>query len=395
MAARYLTMIRFAALSLGALITIMPASAQTFTVLHTFTGPDGDTLTSGVTIDQGGNLYGAASLGGHTGGNCGGGCGTVYKLTHRNANWIFTPLYLFSYTDGSEPQGRVVFGPDGKLYGTTTFGGAFGNGVVFSLQPPPTACPATFCSWKETVLYSFGGDGDGKNPGFGDLAFDEAGNIYGTTTSGGSNNFGTVYKLSSSHGAWTETILYSFGAGPNDGEVPYAGVALDGAGNLYGTTFQGGDYGGTVYELAPSGSGWSESILHSFTFGSDGYAPYGGLIFDRAGNLYGVTSVGGDHGGGAVYELSRSNGGWAFNVLFGLNAYEGPLCTLTMDSAGNLYGTIFSGNQEVFQLTPSNGQWHLTGFPGDAGDYPISNLVFDAAGNGYATANYLVFEITP
>jgi uncharacterized repeat protein (TIGR03803 family) len=395
MTTRYLTIIRIAALLLVALMTFMPAQAQTYTVLHTFTGRDGTSLTSGVTMDRGGNLYGTASLGGHTGGNCFSGCGTVYKLTNRNSNWSFTPLYLFSYTDGSQPQGRVVFGPDGKLYGTTTFGGAFGNGVVFSLQPPPTACPTTSCLWKETVLYSFSGGADGQNPGNGDLAFDQAGNIYGTTTNGGNNSVGTVYKLSSAHGIWTETVLYSFGAGPNDGQYPYAGVVLDSAGTLYGTTFAGGFFGGTVYELSPVGSGWTENILHSFGLGSDGYQAYGGLIFDRAGNLYGVTSIGGDHGGGSVYELSPSNGGWAFNVLFGNSAYQGPMCTPAMNLAGELFGTIYSGGQEVFRLTPSNGQWNLTGFSGGVGGFSMSNVVFDAAGNGYLTASDVVFEITP
>jgi uncharacterized repeat protein (TIGR03803 family) len=278
----YCKWIAAATLHVFALMVTLPAQAQTFTLLHSFTGADGSSPTSGVAMDQGGNLYGTASLGGHTGGNCFTGCGTVYKLSYRNSNWIFTPLYLFSYSDGSQPLGRVAFGPDGRLYGTTTSGGAFNAGVVFSMQPPPTICKTTRCYWKETVLYSFSGGADGLNPGYGDLAFDRAGDIYGTTMYGGTNNAGTVYKLSSSHGVWSETVLHNFGATADDGQTPYAGVVLDGTGNLYGTTFLGGRSGvGEVYELQAA-EGWSEITLHSFEEDTDGYELAGGLIFVAA-----------------------------------------------------------------------------------------------------------------
>jgi uncharacterized repeat protein (TIGR03803 family) len=380
----------------------LPAQAQTFTLVHNFTGSDGSSPTAGVTMDQGRNLYGTASLGGHTVGNCFNGCGTVYKLTHKNSSWTFTPLYLFNDSDGSEPLGRVTFGPDGRLYGTTSFGGAFNNGVVFSLQPPATICKATFCSWRETVLYSFTGGADGLNPGYGDLAFDRAGNIYGTTMYGGINGEGTVYKLSSSHGVWSKTVLHSFGATAVDGQYPYAGVVLDGSGNLYGTTFLGGQDGvGAVYEL--QADGWSEITLHSFDELEDGYELAGGLIFDSHGNLYGVSSVGGPNGGGAVYELNPSNGSWNFSVLYGLTAYEGSQASVAMDTAGNVYGTMIQGWNEVFRLTPSNGQWELTGFSGGLGIYPFGNITVDAAGNLYTTAaggdgngsTGVVFQITP
>jgi uncharacterized repeat protein (TIGR03803 family) len=158
--------------------------------------------------------------------------------------------------------------------------------------------------WYEKVLHSFNG-GDGANPAAG-LIFDAAGNLYGTTTGGGTSGYGTVFELTPmGGGGWTETILYSFGNG-TDGAIPYAGLIFDAAGNLYGTTFGGGPYGGagTVFELTPTaGGGWTETVLHSFN-GGDGANPVAGLIFDAAGNLYGTTTGGGTYGGGTAFELS-------------------------------------------------------------------------------------------
>jgi uncharacterized repeat protein (TIGR03803 family) len=376
---------------------LAPSVAQTYTVLHTFTGADGENPTAGVVIDQAGNLYGTASEGGDTSGDCANflGCGTVYKLSYKNSVWIFNLLYTFNGSDGLQPLGRVVFGPDGRLYGTTTFGGAFGNGTVFSLQPRATPCPTVSCHWNETVLYSFTGGADGSNPGYGDLAFDRAGNIYGTTTYGGTQNMGAIFELSSSHGVWTERVLHSFGATPGDGQYPYAGVVLDGAGNLYGTTILGGTFGGTVYELQQGGGGWSETILHDFQEQDDGYQAIGGLIFDSSGNLYGASSVGGAHGGGAVYELTPSGGSWTFRLLYSLTAYQGTLASLSMDSSGQLYGTLFAGPQEIFRLTESDGQWMQTGFSGGVGGEPYGNVTLDSTGNLYTTSDNLVFEMTP
>jgi uncharacterized repeat protein (TIGR03803 family) len=391
------------------LLTASPAPAQTFTVLHNFTGPDGMQPTAGLTMDRTGNLYGTASLGGYTGGHCYNGCGIVFKLTHQGSGWTLDPLHTFIGTDGALPQARVIFGPDGNLYGTTTYGGIPGYGTIFRLQPPANACKTSLCPWRETVLYSFLGGNDGEYPQYGDLVFDQAGNIYGTTWGGGSHEgfcteygCGTVFELSPSNGGWAESVLYRF-QGNNDGEAPYAGVVFDTAGNIYGTTLVGGTGGeGTVYELTPSASGWTETILYNFGDGLDGGQPYGALIFDQSGNLYGTTSMGGSQGGGTVYQLTPSNGGWNFNALYSFNAYMGPLATLAMDASGRLYGTILIGSPEVFQLTLSNGQWTQTGFNGSAGDYPFGNLIFDASGNLYSTANEggtegkgVVFEITP
>jgi uncharacterized repeat protein (TIGR03803 family) len=385
------------------LVTAITAQAQTFQVLHNFAGPEGAYPYAGVTMDQAGNLYGTAAHGGHTGGACGsGGCGTVFKLKHEASGWILNPLYTFTGPDGNSPQARVIFGPDGNLYGTTTYGGTANQGTVFKLSPPPSACKAFLCPWRETVLYSFQGGSDGEQPQYGDLVFDQQGNIYGTTPYGGAGSgcdasCGVVYKLSVSTG-WTESILYRF-TGGDDGGYPYAGVIFDATGNLYGTTEYGGtETEGVVYKLSPSGSGWTESVVYNFTFPFG--EPYSGLIFDQAGNLYGATSEG---TAPFVYELTPAGDAWTFNQLYQFeNTYVGPLAKLTMDPAGNLYGTVADGNVEVFRLTLSDGQWTQTGFNGGAGDGPTGSVILDASGNVYTTApaggtygDGVVFEITP
>ena len=183
--------------------------------------------------------------------------------------------------------------------------------------------------WVETPLYRFGGGSDGANPYGADIIFDQAGNIYGTTYNGGAGTCaggcGTVYKLTPSNGSWTETVLYSFTQG-GDAQHPWGGVIFDQSGNLYGTTVYGGVYGnGAIYKLTPSGSGWTESILYSFTGGTDGANPYAGLISDQAGNLYGAAASAGSGNGGTAFELARSNGGWTFNLLYTLHRRRWPV----------------------------------------------------------------------
>lgn len=392
------------AIAVMMIVAASDAQAQTFTILHTFTGPDGGNPEAGLTMDQAGNLYGTAYGGGNLSGVCQGvGCGVVFKMTRHGSSWTLNPLYKFSGPDGSNPSSRVIMGPDGSLYGTTVYGGAANYGVVFRLQPSPSACKSALCPWKETVLYSFTGGSDGAYPTYGDLAFDHAGNIYGTTNVGGNTagncslygGCGVVFELSPSGGGWKETVLHTFQW--SDGAYPYAGVVFESAGNIYGTAESGGaNDSGVLYELTPSGSGWTETVVHSFNAftGEDGGQAYGGLIADSSGNFYGITSVGGPYGGGSAYELSPSDGGWIFNVLYSFNAYQGSLAKLVMDGSGNLYGTIFIGGPEVFRLTPSDGQWSLTGFNGSAGNNPFGNMILDNEGNLYGTAG-VVFEITP
>ena len=257
--------------------------------------------------------------------------------------------------------------------------------------------------WNEKVLHSFNDNGqDGGTPEAG-LIFDAAGNLYGTTLGGGTYGGGTVFELTpTAGGGWTEKVLYSFCSQPNctDGAGPLAGLILDAAGNLYGTTSQGGDYQcpsgtytycGTVFELKPiAGGGWTEQVLHSFDgSGTDGTYPSAGLIFDAAGNLYGTTQVGGYYGGGTVFELTPTAGGaWTENVLFSFDGTGGavPFAGLIFDGAGNLYGTTYEGgtysNGTVFELTPTaGGGWTeqvLHGFGnGTDGYYPHAGLIFD------------------
>ena len=388
------------------------AQAQTYTVLYNFTGgQDGAYPEAGLTMDRAGNLYGTAYQGG------GSNRGTVFKLAHKSAGWVISPLYSFTgREDGGAPIARVVFGPDGSLYGTTEFGGrncGSGCGTVFNLKPPVTFCRSVFCAWTQTVLYRFGGSGDGANPGYGDLTFDQAGHIYGTTYFGGNNAQGVVYELTPSNGSWTESAIYVF-SGASDGGNPYSSVIFDKAGNLYGTTFAGGDNGyGTVFQLKASGSGWTENTLYAFQNSTDGGRPFGGVVFDTAGNLYGATSSGGSGSGGTAYELMPSNGNWTFGAVYSFvgSAYlPGAYDSLTMDAAGNLYGTTTKdgahGLGSVFKLTPSNGGWTETDLydfvSGSGGAVPYGSVVVDANGNLYGTASQggangygVIWEITP
>lgn len=328
-----------------------------------------------------------------------------------------SPLYNFSgQTDGGAPIAGVVFGPNGTLYGTTEFAGhncGEGCGVVFNLRPPASICRSIICPWTETVIYGFRGGADGANPGFGDLTFDHAGNIYGTTYFGGNNANGVVYELTPSNGSWTESAIHTF-SGTSDGENPYSSVIFDVAGNLYGTTFAGGTHGyGTVFQLTPSGSGWTENTLYAFQSATDGGKPFGGVVFDAAGNLYGATSSGGANSGGTAYELLPSNGGWSFDLLYsftGIAYLPGSFGSLTKDAAGNFYGTTVkdgaNGVGSVFKLTPSNGGWTETDLydfaGGTGGEIPYGSVLIDASGNLYGTASAggangygVIWEITP
>jgi len=310
--------------------------------------------------------------------------------------------------DGVWPYAGLIFDKTGKLYGTTTSGGAYGVGTVFQLTPNSNH------QWTERILHSFQNNGkDGYWP-FGGLIFDANGNLYGTTTKGGKSGYGTVFRLTpGAHHNWTEKVLHNF-AGGNDGSKPYAGMTFDAAGNLYGTTYEGGGTGcnglgcGTVFLLPPTGA---LEVLHSFQDnGSDGTNPFAGVIVASAGNLYGTTVYGPTTtnfvGAGIVFELSpRANGRWTENVLYTFcSAFEcadgnEPYASLIFDAAGTLYGTTiyggatgFDGN--VFQLTPgATGQWTesvlydfcASRYNCNDGIYPYSGMVFDVSGNLYGT----------
>lgn len=395
--------------------------AQTFKVIHTFTnGTDGGYSYAGLVIDQKGNLYGTANEGGDLNASCppaNRGCGTVFRLAPSESGWEFQTLYAFhgGTEDGQGPYGRVAIGPGRNLYGTTIDGGnsncPSGCGLVFGLKQA-TFCPTTACPWEETILYQFQGNSDGFYPS-GDLAFGPSGNIYGTTIQGGTFGPGTVYQLNPANGKWTESILHSFTGQYPDGANPYGGVILDDAGRIYSSTLTGGINGsGIVLELVPAGSDWTENILYAFQGGDAGIFPMPGLLLDKSGSLIGATEADGSNNGGTVYSLAPSNGNWNFsalNGLLGIGGSCGPWAKLTMDAAGNIYGTSQgyppAGDYGyVFKLTPSDNGWketilhRFTG--GTDGEVPYSTLVFDSAGNLYGTTNLggrgygVVFEIT-
>jgi len=375
------------------LLTASYAQAQEFQILHIFTdGPDGAVPVAGLTLDQGGNLYGAA-LGGGLSGN-----GTVFRLTHTDSGWSFATLYSFrGGYDGTGAGSNVIFGPDGDLYGTTTLPGFYGPtaqawGTVYKLSPPPPSCKDA-CAWSETILHRFLGRTQGYDPGYLNIVFDAAGNIYGTTMYGGDiggncfdDGCGVVYELTQIGEDWSYSVLYRFTGQGSDGNVPISGIALGQQGNLYGATEYGGLYeSGNVYELIPSPAGWAENTIYSF----GGYPAEGSLTFDRAGNLYGTTCC----GGAQVYELSRLNGGWMLTTIhdFYGDGYFIPNGDLVVDEAGNLYGTTYNGGTgggNVFKLTPGIGGWIYTDlhdFHGPDGASPFGGVTLDANGNIFGT----------
>jgi len=349
----------------------------------------------------------------------------------------YTVLHTFSPngTDGAVPSAGLVQDAKGNLYGTTTAGGQYLYGIAFKLTP----------AGKETVLHAFGNTGDGKTPMAG-LLRDSAGNLYGTTLEGGASGaYGTVFGLNNTG---SEIMLYSFGGPPNDGGFPQAGLIQDGAGNLYGTTAQGGSVGiGTVFTLNKSGGGetvlynfcslqncadggyvlagllrdakgnlygttnlygkysagvvfkvdssGTETVLYNFCPAQncpDGSKPAAGLIQDAAGNFYGTTTAGGKHGAGTVFKLSKNFKETVLYSFKGLKDGGTPMAGVIQDSAGNLYGTTKSGgkhqNGTVFKLTKAGTESVLHSFTGGkGGGQPLAGLIRDAKGNLYGTAS--------
>jgi uncharacterized repeat protein (TIGR03803 family) len=328
------------------------------TVLHQFEpGRGGSYATGPVIQDAAGNLYGTTRYGGLANGCGGGGCGVVYKLSQSSGVWRETVLHTFSGPDGEFPLSGVIMDASGNLYGTASLGGNVndctqntppGCGVVFELSPMAGG------GWKETVLYAFTGAADGGIPS-GGLVFDTAGSLYGTTSLYGGSNFGTVFELSPSSSGWTLTTLDTFTGATSDGAYPGGTLIFDAAGNLYGTTYQGGSGGGigsgTVFELSPSSGSWAETVLHNFALNPDGGEPIAGVVFDAKGNLWGTTSSGGPDGHfstGVVYELVPGSGGtWTYvgahDFRQGIGDGQYPYGGVVFDKSGNVYGTTAFG----------------------------------------------------
>ena len=371
------------------IVLLQSAQAQTYTVLHNFTGGvDGQNPSAGVVIDRAGNLYGTTYYGGTSPDS-----GAAFKLARKGNSFVFTPLHSFNgVTDGSNPY-AVTIGPDGALYGTTEIGAdGYQPGTVYSLRLPATACKSALCPWNVSLVYQFP-DG-GQNGGHPDSPpiFDQTGNMFGATP--GDIGYGNVYELQPSGGGWIQSVLYAF-TGGSDGSVPHDGVIRDQAGNLYGVTYRGGaNNGGVVYQLVPTGNGWTEKVLHSFNNASEGTLPVGGLVFDKSGNLYGTTTEGGSLSGGSVFMLSPSGSGWTSTVLYSFPGYVGPSASLSVDTAGNLYGTTSEGGANefgsIFKLSPGSGGWTYTSlkdFSSNCSDgcIPLSTVTIDSGGNLYGT----------
>lgn len=323
-------------------------------------------------------------------------------------------LYTFASGYDNFPTAGIVADAAGNLYGTIEFGGN-GYGFAFELSPNGKG------QWTYSVIYNFTGRGDGAFPQ-GSLTFDSAGNLYGTAVGGGDTgpSLGTVFELSpGQNGSWSLTNSYSFTGGA-DGSTPLSGVTLDAAGNLYGTTSQGGAGYGAIYELTPSGNGWQETTIHDFAYGVDGGYPNTNLTVDRKGNVYGSVIYGGAYNQGYVFQYHQEKNGWNETVLhnFGDGAALGTSYgSLVLDKAGNLYGTMAAYNHQqmlwngsIFELTKpshenlSQKSWPITilyQFAGANGGFPI-DLTFDKKGNIYgpdatggANASGSIYKLTP
>ena len=367
--------------------------------LGIFTGANGQSPKAGLIMDSSGNLYGTTDQGGANGD------GTVFEIAKGSG--AITTLASFDGSNGADPLAGLIMDSSGNLYGTTDQGGptwnpnsgVYGDGTVFELAKG---------SRTITTLASFNGT-NGEYP-YAGVIMDSSGNLYGTTYEGGASGDGTVFELAK--GSSTITTLASFNG--TNGEDPYAGVISDSSGNLYGTTYEGGASGdGTVFELAKGSS--TITTLASFN-GTNGRYPEAGLISDSSGNLYGTTFEGGDRtsdalsGNGTVFELKQGSG--TITTLASFNGADGqfPRAALIRDSSGNLYGTTFGANgapgdttlATVFEVAEGSSTiTTLASVNGTNGEHPNAGLIMDSSGNLYGTAANggvvygTVFEVSP
>jgi uncharacterized repeat protein (TIGR03803 family) len=364
------------------------ACAQQETVFFNFDNGgenSGSAPYSALVSDSAGNFYGT---------EYGSSAGLVYELSPAaGGGWTQEILHTFTLnsTDGNMPLGGVILDGAGNLYGTTCAGGNNQYGTVFELK-------RTKNGWAEFILHSFRNSPDGECP-TSKLLRDSAGNLYGTTNGGGAHGNGTVFELSHKFGAaWEEKILYNFAS--NNYSNVVSTLVSDAAGNLYGTTQNGGSYYyyGTVFEVSPQAGGtWTGTTLHSFNHDNnvDGFYPYG-VVFDGQGNLYGTTYGGGSSNSGVAFELSPGSGGvWTENIIFNF-AIGNSASAVIYGPSGDLYGTTGHGGTgygTVFELSPqAGGSWALTtlySFAGGAdGEYPVGSLLLDSAGNLYGITTF-------
>jgi uncharacterized repeat protein (TIGR03803 family) len=359
---------------LGMVFRLAPDGSG-FTVLHSFTGdPDGRYPSAGLIQGPDDTLYGTTYYGGSA-------RGTVFRLAPDGSGFTLLHSFTGAPTDGQNPSASLIQGPDGTLYGTTAYGGSVGIGTVFQMAPDGNGF---------TLLHGFdGAPADGTQPRAG-LIQGPDGTLYGTTSQGGSANLGTVFQMASDGSGFT--VLHSFTGAPTDGQSPLAGLIQDLDGTLYGTTSLGGTANlGTVFRLAPDGSGFT--LLHSFSSApTDGQHPYAGLIQGPDGTLYGTTYQGGSNGNGTVFRLAPDGSG--FTLLHRFTGTDGgaPSAGLIQGPDGTLYGTTFYGGfadrGTVFQMAPDGGGFTLlhsfTDAPTD-GRYPYAGLIQGPDGTLFGT----------
>jgi len=421
-----LAMILFAAV-----VSFTQFTSAQETVLYSFNDGTGSVPFTGVTLDKNGNVYGTTASGGNLSLCLTNGCGVVYEIVHNSdGTWTDRTLYSFAggSTDGAFPDGLLTIDSRGRIFGTTYYGGNGtsctqgeypGCGTVFELVHNSTG-------WTESVIYNFQGGNDGSWPAA-NVTFDAQGNLYGTTTFGGSTTScvtytaptgcGTVFKLfPNGSGGWSESVIYSFQGGM-DGINPGSGVTFDGAGILVGVTGGGGfscaQYlkgtdCGTVFKLRSTPTGWVKSTPYRFRGGTDGFAPLGNLVIDADGNLYGGTYFGGitslGFGNGTIFELTpNGTGGWNEQVLYRFTGLEDggyPSASVVFDTAGNLYGLTFAGGTSgqdagggtAFKLSPSSSGWTETTLASfqtqDGGQLSYGGATLDSSGNLYGTLTH-------
>lgn len=375
----------FLGLLAGLLAQALPAVAQE-SVIYSF--PDeatGDPVGRLLLVN--GALYGATTGASAT-------LGTVFELKKTNSGRKETTVHTFGGSDGRYPAGGLIADANGVLYGTTSSGGTYNGGTFFSLTRSGK-------TWTEQTLWNFGNPDtkDSVAPAC-ELLMDASGAVYGTAQSGGAHNMGTVFRLTSSGGVWTSTVLYSF-AGGRDGTAPHGGVTMDSAGVLYGTTYYGGaENQGTAFALTPSGNKWNESVLYAFGKNTDGRNPCCEPLVLYRGDLYGTTLYGGANDWGIVFELIPSGAKWKEKIVhtFGSGS-DGRTANggVMMGKSGTLYGTTINGGQNsggtVYQLVHSGGVWtetvdtNFANFNGD-GFFPQGGVTLDSrSGTLYGTTD--------
>ncbi len=366
-----------ACLALALAVCIVPLSAQTFSVLYTFSGdPHGTGPGQGLILDNHGNLFGTTyglTIGAHPKHY-----GTVYKI---NSSGAYTLVTNFHGANGANPEvGRLAQDSAGNLYGVADTGGTLGNGAIYTIN----------AKGKQTVLYSFTDGSDSANPR-GTLVRDSKGNLFGTTFGGtGATFYGTVFKFDTTGKL---TTLHDFQTGSGDGLEPDGGLVADTHGNLYGTTVSGGSATpavGTVYKISKSGK---EKILHSFSGQPDGDTPYGDLLVDSVGNLYGITFYGGADNFGTIFKIDPKGNETILHSFAGAVHGDGaqPYGYLIRDAAGNFYGTTWTGGtsnlRTIYKMDSSGNVTILYNFSTGSIGSPGTGLVMDASGNLYGTTD--------